>query len=123
MGKFVVRKTKTGVKFDLKANNGETIASSEVYSNEAACLKGVASVTKNAPVANFTDLTADEPETVVNPKFEMYQDSSGEYRFRLKARNGEIIATSEGYKAKNSCLNGIESVRKNVVDAKVEKVE
>lgn len=123
MGKFVVRKTKTGVKFDLKANNGETIATSEVYSSEAACLKGIASVSKNAPIANFTDLTAEEPENVVNPKFEMYQDNAGEYRFRLKARNGEIIATSEGYKAKASCLNGIESVKKNVVDANIEKVE
>ena len=121
MGKYVVAKTKTGFKFDLKANNGETIASSEIYSGEAACLKGVESVRKNAPIANFTDLTAEQPETVVNPKFEMYEDNSGEFRFRLKARNGEIIATSEGYKAKKSCLNGIESVRKNAPDAIVDK--
>ena len=49
----------------------------------------------------------------------MYQDKAGEYRFRLKARNGEIIAVSEGYVAKASCLNGIESVRKNAVEAEV----
>lgn len=123
MGKYVVARTKTGIKFDLKANNGETIASSEVYSGEAACLKGIESVRKNAAIANFSDLTAEEPVAVVNPKFEMYQDNAGEYRFRLKARNGEIIATSEGYKAKKSCLNGIESVRKNAPEATVEKVE
>ena len=53
----------------------------------------------------------------------MYTDKAGEYRFRLKAKNGEIIATSEGYKAKAGCLNGIESVKKNAVDAKVEILE
>ena len=48
-----------------------------------------------------------------NPKFEIYVDKGGEYRFRLKARNGEIIAVSEGYKAMAGCKNGIESVKKN----------
>jgi len=121
MGKFLVKKTNTGFKFDLYAGNGEVIVSSEVYSTESTCLKGVESVSKNAPVANFEDLTVDPVTTAVNPKFEMYTDKAGEFRFRLKARNGEIIATSEGYKAKASCLNGIESVKKNSVDAKVEK--
>ena len=48
MGKFVVRKTNTGIKFDLKAGNGEVIASSEVYKSEASCKEGIASVQKNA---------------------------------------------------------------------------
>jgi len=121
MGKFLVKKTNTGYKFDLYAGNGEVIASSEVYSGEVTCLKGIESVAKNAAAANFEDLTEDPVKTAVNPKFEMYKDKAGEYRFRLKARNGEVIATSEGYKAKASCLNGIESVKKNTVDAKVEK--
>ena len=43
----------------------------------------------------------------------MYVDKAGEFRFRLKAANGEIIAASEGYKAKESCENGIQSVREN----------
>jgi uncharacterized protein YegP (UPF0339 family) len=51
----------------------------------------------------------------------MFIDKAGEFRFRLKARNGEIIAASEGYKAKAGCLNGIESVRKNAVEAEIEK--
>lgn len=120
MGKFLVKKTSTGFKFDLKAGNGETIATSEVYTSEDSCLNGVESVKKNAPTANFEDLTEEPVKTATNPKFEMYQDKAGEFRFRLKARNGEIIATSEGYKAKNSCLNGIESVRKNAPEAKIE---
>lgn len=49
-------------------------------------------------------------------KFEMYKDKRDEYRFRLKAGNGQIILTGEGYKAKSGCTNGIESVMKNSAD-------
>ena len=53
-------------------------------------------------------------------KFEVYQGTGGEYRFRLKAGNGQVIATGEGYKSKKSCMNGIESIRKNAPDAKLD---
>lgn len=119
MAKFVLRKTNTGFKFDLKAGNGETIATSEVYTTEAACKNGIESVKKNAPIANLEDQTTEGYETAVNPKFEMYTDKAGEFRFRLKARNGETIATSEGYKAKAGCKNGIESVMKNAPEAEL----
>lgn len=75
----------------------------------------------NAPVAAVEDQTIEGFEVQKHPKFEIYLDKKGESRFRLKAKNGEIIAVSESYKAKSSCLNGIESVRKNVVDAVIEK--
>ena len=52
-------------------------------------------------------------------KFELYTDKSGEYRFRLKAGNGEVIAVSEGYSSKSAALNGIDSVRRNAADAEV----
>ena len=123
MGKFVIKTVKTGIKFDLKAGNGEVIATSEVYTSESACKNGIESVRKNAVDAKLEDQTVENPETVTNPKFEVYTDKAGEYRFRLKARNGEIIAASEGYKAKASCLNGIESGRKNAPDAEVVKAE
>ena len=123
MGKFVVKATKIGFVFNLKAGNGEVIATSEVYTTEAACMKGVESVRKNAAEAKLEDQTVAEVAAVTNPKFEMYTDKAGEFRFRLKARNGEIIAVSEGYKAKASCLNGIDSFRRNAPDAAVEKVE
>ncbi len=121
MGKFVVKETATGIKFDLKAGNGEVIATSEVYSSEAACMNGIESVKKNAPVAAVEDQTVEGYATEKNPKFEVYQDKAGEYRFRLTATNGQVIATGEGYKAKASCLNGVESVKKNAPDAEVEK--
>ena len=119
MGKFVIRKTNTGIKFDLKANNGEVIATSEVYSSPESCKKGLASVQKNAPVAAVENQTLEGYAVEKHPKFEIYTDKAGEFRFRLKATNGQIIAVSEGYKAIASCLNGIESVKKNAVDAKI----
>lgn len=55
-------------------------------------------------------------------KFELYKDNAGEFRFRLKASNGQTILASEGYKAKSGCLNGIDSVKKNAPDdAKYER--
>ena len=120
MAKFVVKETATGVKFDLKASNGQVIATSEVYSTEAACMNGIESVKKNC-VGEIEDQTVENFETVKHPKFEMYLDKAGEYRFRLKAKNGEVIATSEGYKAKASCINGIESVKENAPEAEIEK--
>lgn len=53
-------------------------------------------------------------------KFEVYKDKAGEFRFRLKAANGQVIATGEGYKTKASALNGIDSIRKNAPDAPVD---
>lgn len=123
MGKFVIRKTNTGIKFDLKAGNGEVIATSEVYASAAACRKGIASVQKNAPAAAVENQTAEDYKVEKHPKFEIYTDKAGEFRFRLKATNGQIIAVSEGYKAMASCMNGIESVKKNAVDAKIAEEE
>ena len=123
MGKFVIRKTNTGIKFDLKAGNGEVIATSEVYASAAACRKGIASVQKNAPAAAVENQTAEGYKVEKHPKFEVYTDKAGEFRFRLKATNGQIIAISEGYKAMASCMNGIESVKKNAVDAKIVEEE
>ena len=119
MGKFVIKEVKTGVKFDLKATNGQVIATSEIYSSEDACKKGIASVQKNAPEAAVENQTVEGYATEKHPKFEVYADKAGEFRFRLKATNGQVIAVSEGYKAIAGCLNGIESVKKNAVDAEI----
>jgi len=51
--------------------------------------------------------------------FEVYQDTANKFRFRLKASNGEIIATGEGYSSKASCMEGIESIKKNAASAEV----
>ncbi len=118
MGRFLIKNTATGIKFDLRANNGETIATSEVYSSESACLNGIKSV-KKCSAGEIEDQTAPGYVPVKHPKFEIYKDAAGEFRFRLKAKNGEIIAVSEGYKAKASCKNGIRSVKNNAPDAEI----
>jgi uncharacterized protein YegP (UPF0339 family) len=119
MSKFVIRQVSSGFKFDLYATNGQSVLTSEVYVTAAACRKGIASVIKTAPAAKLDDRTADTGKPLTNPKFELYRDKAGDFRFRLKARNGEIIAVSENYSGKASCLSGIESIRKNAAEAEI----
>ena len=120
MGKFVIKQTATGFTFSLKAGNGEVIAiGGQVFSTLASCKSSIESVIKNAQVANVEDQTVEGFQEEKHPKFEIYLDKKGEFRFRLKAKNGEPIAASEGYTGKAGCKNGIDSVRKNVVDATV----
>ena len=121
MGKFVIHPTKTGFTFHLKAANGEVIATSEVYKKKLSCLKGAASVAKCAAVAQVEDLTAETPVPQKCPKFELYTDAGGKLRFRLKASNGQVIASSQGYKSRAAALNGIESVKTNAPGAPVEE--
>ena len=120
MGKFVIREKNDKFTFQLKAGNGEVVAVSQSYKSLQTCKAGIASVKANAPIAALENQTEDGYKAEKHPKFEVYQDNAGEFRFRLKAKNGQIIAASEGYTAVKSCLNGVESVRKNVVDAKEE---
>lgn len=119
MSKFVIRRVATGIKFDLKAANGEIIATSEVYATAAACRKGIESV-KKAAGAPLLDLT-DAETTAPNPKFELYRDKAGAYRFRLRSRNSKIIAFSEPYSTKAACRAGIESVRSHAPTAETEE--
>lgn len=119
MGKFVIKETKSGYVFNLKAGNGEVIAVSEIYSSKDSCKQGIASVQTNAPIAAIEDQTKEGFATEKNPKFEIYTDKAGEFRFRLKSKNGQIIATGEGYKALQGCRNGIESIKKNAPDAEI----
>ncbi|MBQ7902270.1 MAG: YegP family protein [Oscillospiraceae bacterium] len=124
MGKFIIKKTNTGFNFHLKAANGQTIATGEVYKELDTCHNGVQSVIKNAAIANIEDQTVENFEELKHPKFELYKDKSEQFRFRLKAKNGEVIAVSESYTTKANCKNGINSVIKNVEDAKViEEIE
>ena len=52
-------------------------------------------------------------------KFEIFKDTGGQYRFRLRAENGEIIAASEAYTTKANCRKGIASVKSNAPAAEV----
>ena len=117
MGAFKIVETKKGHTFHLVAANGEIIGTSQLYHSKAACIKGTESVRNNATACKVEDQT--EKESATNPKFEIYKDSKGQFRFRMKALNGKDILASEGYASKEACKNGIQSVRKNAPKAKV----
>lgn len=115
-GQFAYYKTTKGYfNYRLKSFNKITIAVSggTGYSSLASLKAGVESVRKNATV-HVDDLTLkDRKEALKFPKFEIYQDKAGEYRFRLYASNGELLCISEdGYASKDSCKKGIQSVAK-----------
>ena len=119
VGKFIVKRAKNGgYRFNLKAANGETVATGEIYSSIGNCESGIESVRRNAS-ASVDDLTVSGYEPLQHPKYEVYKDKIGQFRFRLKASNGRIIANGEGYASKAGCLNGIKSVARNAADAPV----
>jgi hypothetical protein len=123
MGKYIIKKTTNGgYVFTLVANNHEVIGVSQTYKTVENAKKGIESIRANAGM-DIEDQTLKSFEEKTNPKWEIYTDKADEYRFRLKARNGEIIlAASEGYTAKASAKKGIESVRKNA-DSEIEVQE
>ncbi len=120
MAIFIVKQTATGFKFDLKTDNG-VIATSEVYASEAACKKGVDSA-KNSSVGEIENQTVEGYETKKHPKFEVYEDKGGAFRYRLKAVNGQIVATcgTLSYKTAAEALAVAEEVKATAAAAKVQ---
>ncbi len=95
-------------RFRLRAENNEIIVTGEAYEQHAGCIKGIKSVQKNC-ASEIEDMTTDK--RIPNPKYQVFTDEKGEFRFHLNASNGEIVAQSESYKTKEGCLNGIEAVK------------
>ena len=124
MGKFEVKETKNGgFLFNLLASNGQVVATSQTYKTRKTLLNGIASVKKNAAIAQIEDQTAKEVVKQKNPKFEVYADKAGKPRFRLTAANGQTLIQSQGYANLKTALAGVASVQKNapeseIVDAK-----
>lgn len=118
MGQFTVHQLKVGYKFNLKAGNGQIIASSGVYREMDDCLRAIECVRRcvDAPV---------EDQTVVGylpipfPKFEMRQNEYGAVSFYLWGDDGKLLIRGKGYTAKRSCLAGIRSLLQNAPGAVV----
>ena len=105
MGKFVITTRKNGeFQFNLKATNGQVILTSEGYTTKAACLNGVESVKKNAPV---------------EARFEKKVAKNGKPFFNLKATNGQVVGASQMYASEKTMLAGIASVMRYAPDAPV----
>jgi len=104
-------------RFRLRAANNKIVAVSEAYESKSGCMNGVNSVQKNCN-SHVEDQTM-EMEKLTNPKYDLFIDSKSEFRFNLKAANGEIIAASEAYETKQGALHGIEAVQRSC-DAEIE---
>jgi len=105
-------------RFRILADNNKIVAVGEAYEQHAGCVNGVKSIQKNCNAA-IEDTTIEGAPKIPNPKYEVYKDKTSQFRFRLKASNGQIIAESESYETKEACLNGVDVVRKSC-DAEIE---
>lgn len=122
MAKFILKPTRSGIKFDLLGADGAVLVTSEVYTSEKACLGGVESVRKSC-LGGIEDQTVEGFAELKNPKFEVYNDQGGKVRFRLKAVNGLIVAVSKAYADKAECLACAEAVKAGAPEAPLEKAE
>jgi amphi-Trp domain-containing protein len=111
----------------LKHRNGNVIAdSSEGYASKQKAKQGLDSVRSNAPGAYVEDHSTDDPESDAtaggsDATFEIFEDSGGKWRWRLRHDNGNIIGDGgQGYASKQKCKQGLDSVRRNVPGAPVE---
>ena len=121
-GKFEIKKAKDGrFVFNLYASNHVIVATSQIYSSSTSAVNGIKSIIANAERAGVEDQTLKTFEPVPYPKWEIYEDKSGQYRFRLCAPNGSCIVHSQGYTSKASCKNGIESIIKTSKNAEIDK--
>ncbi len=122
-GTFEIKRAKDGrYVFNLYASNRVIIARSQIYSSSSSAITGIKSVISNAPRANIEDTTLKKPIRASFPKWEIYLDKAGQYRFRLYATNGDCICHSRGYTAKSSCKSGIQSIIRFATDAKINKI-
>lgn len=119
-GTYKVKKMKTGYSFDLVADNGEVLATSEVYATIDSCANGIETVKKNS-WALVEDQTIEAFKSIKNPKYEIYCDRMGEFRFRLKSMNGQILIASGGFKDKEECLVTIERIKASGESNDIEK--
>ena len=122
-GKFDIRRAKDGrFFFCLYASNHAPIAYSQIYSTSKAALNGIDSIIANSPKAKVEDTTLKTHTSLPFPKWEIYIDRAGEYRFRLYATNGLCIChASHGYSTKSGCKGGMESITRFAKEAKVDK--
>lgn len=121
-GFFEIKKSKDDrYVFNLYAANKVIIATSQIYSSSQSAVNGANSVILNAEKASIEDQTLKEYTPQPFPKWEIYKDKGGQYRFRLSASNGSCVCHSQGYTSKASCKNGIESIIRTVKNAKIDK--
>ena len=119
MGKFIIKKIGDEVKFDLVTGSGEVIAASSVYDTVESCRHSIELIRENASMAAVEDHTDEQYIPREHPKFDLYRDKAGDYRFRLKISGGEVVAVSLGYPDLTDCLRIIETIQNSAADAEI----
>ncbi len=122
-GTFIITKTQKGFyRFSLQAVNHQIVLTSQNYATLSSCREGVETIKRNA-LSPIEDLTLQKAKPSLKyPKYEVYVDTAGEFRYRLLASNGQNIAmTEDGYATKAGCMNGIEAISRAAVDAEVDE--
>lgn len=112
-GKYVIKKTDKGnFVFKLYSSNYRVVAiGAQAYTTLGAAKIGIQSIINNAEKAPVENQTLKNYEVEKFPKWEIYQDKKGEYRLRLFATNGNLIATTnDGYADITGAKNGIAAV-------------
>ncbi|MBR7182345.1 MAG: hypothetical protein IKD28_06165, partial [Clostridia bacterium] len=116
MGRFIVSRTATGVRFLLLSDKGRTLFSSKEYATLDACKKGICSLCYYAPIIPVIDLTLGA--CAPNPKFELDADGDG-FSYAMKSANGKVVAAQGGFATKKACLRAISMLRTGVIGAEV----
>ncbi len=121
-GAFDIKKSRDGrYVFNLYAANRVIVATSQIYSSSQSAITGIKSVIANAERANVEDQTLKQYQPQPYPKWEIYVDKGGQFRWRLLATNGSCILHSQGYTQKSTCKKGIESVIRTAKSAQIDK--
>ena len=121
-GAFEIKRSKDNrFVFNLYAANRVIVATSQIYSSSQSAVTGIKSVIANAEKAAIEDQTLKTFVPQGFPKWEIYIDKAGQFRFRLLASNGSCVCHSQGYTQKSTCKKGIESIIRTVKSAKIDK--
>jgi len=120
MGKVIIKKTSNdGYHFTVVANNGQVVGVSQTYKSLKSAKNGIESVKRNRN-SRIEDQTVPDYKELGFPKWQIFKDAAGDFRFRLVAMNGEtVLAASEGYSRKESAIKGMDSVRSNLEELNI----
>lgn len=119
MGKFIIKKAKDGLTFSFVGSDGSTIASSEVYTTKVSTKGGIESVKRNAGAA-IEDQTEKDCKAVKTPKWEVFKDKAGGYRFRLIATNGKNVVHTSSFKSHDAAIKALSTLKKTAVASSIE---
>lgn len=116
MGRFIVSRNASGVRFLLESDKGRTLAVSKEYATLDAAKKGICSLVYYAPIVPLVDATAGEHAP--NPKIEMFQENDA-FAYAVKSANGKSVITATGFATRKACLRAVAMLRTGVLGAEV----